>query len=193
LYARAAPNNNGKIRLSAANFQDNILVQNAPLGDYEIETRVLFTPTQNFQLAGLTVQQDDNNKLILGRDFCDAGLPVCVGNGIYFDYLEGGTFTGSNFAMTTLATGVAYLKLIRHFNEYTGYVSTDGANWTLVGTHTAAITPTMIGLRTSNQVAGAAEIPADFDYFSLTDNSYHLFLPLVQVAESNDRKGLSKT
>jgi beta-xylosidase len=159
---------------------NNILVQKAPLvGDYAIETRVLFTPTQNFQIAGLVVYLDDNNFLTLGRAFCGTAPPACVGNGIYFDHIENGTYIGSGFGMNTSAEGVAYLRIVRTANIYTGYVSMDGSDWILVGSHTAGITPTKIGIKATNQTSGAAEIPADFDYFSLVDHSIYVFLPII--------------
>ena len=158
---------------------NNLLVQNAPVGDYEILTRVIFTPTENFQIASLLAYQDDNNSLALGRAYCDVPPPTCVGNGIYFDRVEGGSLVGSNFAMTTTVQGDAYLRMLRHGNVYTGYVSTDGTNWILVGVHTVTITPTQIGFKASNQAQGATEIPADFDFFTLIDNSQRLYLPLI--------------
>ena len=158
---------------------NNLLVQNAPVSDYELQTRVVFTPTEDFQIAGLMAYQDDNNALTLGRAFCDIPPPTCVGNGIYFDRVEGGALVGGNFGMTTTVQGNAYLRMLRHGNVYTGYVSTDGANWILVGVHTVTITPTQIGLKASNQAQGATEIPADFDFFTIIDASQRLYLPLI--------------
>lgn len=158
---------------------NNLLVQDAPLNDYEIQTRLMFTPTENFQIAGLLVYQDDNNFLTLGRAFCDASIPGCVGNGIYFDHKEDGDLIGSNYAMTTAVPGEAYLKLVRHGMDYTGYVSADGNQWTLVGVHTVTINPTKVGLRVSNQITGDSEIAADFDFFGLIDKPARQYLPLV--------------
>lgn len=155
---------------------NNLLVQNAPVGDYEISTRLLFTPVQNYQIAGLLIYLDDGNFLTLGRAYCDAPAPTCVTNGIYFDNVGG---IGGNFAMTTPVLGEAYLKLVRQGMAYSGYVSTDGVTWTLVGVHTATVTPTKIGLRVSNQIEGASEIPADFDFFTVVDSTRRMFLPLV--------------
>ena len=157
----------------------NLLVQNMPTGDYEVQTRVLFTPTEDYQMAGLAVVQDDNNYLTLSRVYCDRTPPDCVGNGIYFLQFEGGAFVGNTFAMTTTVPGEAYLKLLRTGNVYTGYFSTDGTIWTLVGVHTINFTPTMIGLGASNQIQGVTEIPAGFDFFTLIDNGFHLYLPLI--------------
>ena len=158
---------------------NNLLVQNAPGGDYEIQTRVVFAPTENFQIAGLLIYQDDGNFVRLIRLFCDIPTPSCIGNGIYFQRIEGGAFTGSSFAMTMALPGDAYLRVTRQGNVYTGYVSEDGSNWIELGVHTVTIAPTKIGLGASNSMQEAAEIPADFDFFTLIDNSYHLFLPLV--------------
>jgi beta-xylosidase len=158
---------------------DNLLVQNAPSGDYEILTRVLFEPTEDFQIAGLLMYQDDNNWLVLGRAFCNPIQAICVGNGIYFDYLEDGVFSNNNFSMTTTVLDEAYLKVVRHENVYTGYVSTDGTNWTFVGEQTITISPTKIGIKASNQTQGATEIPADFDFFTLIDHSKYLYLPII--------------
>jgi beta-xylosidase len=158
---------------------NNLLVQPSPEGAYEIRTRVIFTPTENYQIAGVEIYQDDINFVALGRAYCDTPPPDCVGNGIYFDYIEDGNLGNDNFAMTTSLQGDAYLKLIRQTNVYTGYVSVDGESWTLVGTHTIAITPTKVGLKASAQIEGAAEIPADFDFFTLIDNSHRIYLPLI--------------
>ena len=156
---------------------NNLLVQDIPTGDYEVQTRVLFTPTEDYQIAGLIAYQDDSNSLTLGRAFCTPSLN-CVGNGIYFDLFENGSFS-DNFAMTTTVQGDAYLKLVRQGNTYTGFVSTDGLIWTLVGVHTLTITPTKVRLKASNQINGVTEIPADFDFFLLNDKPHDLFLPMM--------------
>ena len=159
---------------------DNILVQAMPPGDYEIETSVLFTPTENFQIAGLIVYGDDDNFLSFGRGYCESTLPACVGNGIYFDRVEDGAIVGGNYPLTTTLPAATYLRLARVGDTYTASASTDGVSWTLAGSHVIPFAPSAIGLRASNQMPGGAEIPADFDYFTLTDSSYRLFLPALR-------------
>jgi beta-xylosidase len=158
----------------------NLLLRNAPVGDFEFETHVIFTPTENFQIAGLLVYQDDDNFLLLGRAYCGF-IPPCVGNGIYFDHEEQGTFIGGNFAMTTTITGEAYFRLVRHSTIYTGYISENGTDWTMVGAHTviSGMIPSKVGLAAEDGYQGAVETPADFDYFRLVDNSRHVYLPVV--------------
>jgi beta-xylosidase len=159
---------------------NNILVQAMPPGEYQIEARVLFTPTENFQLAGLVVYLDDGNFLSLGRGYCDSTLPACAGNAIYFDRIEDSAIVGSNYPLTTTLPAATYLRLARVGDTYTASASIDGVTWTQLGSHAITFAPTAIGLRASNQMSGAAaEIPADFDYFILIDSSHHLFLPAL--------------
>ena len=156
------------------------MVQAAPSSDYEIETRLFFTPTVNFQFAGLLVYSDTNNLMAFGRAFCDPGIPVCDGNAIYFDQVEDGVFTSENYATIVPTRGATYLKLIRSNDIYSGFVSTDGSNWTLIGAHTSSVLNfPNIGLIVGNQMSEEGDTPADFDYFKLEYEAELLFLPLV--------------
>ena len=143
----------------------NVLVRNAPSGNFEIATFVRWTPASNFQLAGLVVYQDESNYLQFGRSFCDrAG--TCVGNGVYFDNVVAGEGTGSGYGTTTASQSQAYLRLRREGSTYTAYYSEDGANWTVIGQHTNSLAPSRIGLIAAQAVQ--AETAADFDYFTIT-------------------------
>lgn len=158
----------------------NLLLQSAPTGDFEIGTRLIFTPTNNFQIAGVVLYQDNENYLVLGRAYCDAPPPTCVGNGIYFDRVEGGSFVGSNFVTSTTAQGEAYLRVVREGGTYSGYYSEDSVSWTLIGSHTASggVVLSGVGL-TAAQDLEALEVPADFDFFEVAANYQKVFLPVV--------------
>ena len=155
----------------------NLLLRSVPTGDFEIRTRVIFTPTNNFQIAGLVLYQG-NDYLMLGRAYCDTPPPTCVGNGIYFNRVEGGSFVGSNFATSTTTQGEVYLRVIREGTTYSGFYSEDGTSWTLIGRHTpsGAIPLSRVGLTAAQ---GTPEIPADFNCFRLDANYRKVFLPLV--------------
>jgi hypothetical protein len=155
---------------------ENILLRQAPLANFEITTRVLFTPYSNFQGAGLIVYQDDNAALFFRRAMCY--LPqvpdVCVGNGLYFDNYnkdegvpESGYSIGPNFPTQTSNPSEAYLRLTRQGRDYTAYFSEDGETWIEIGKHEADLFPSYVGLVAS----GAFELPAeaDFDYFTLEE------------------------
>ena len=142
----------------------NVPLQPFPQGNYEISTYVEFTPISNFQLAGLIVYQDDQNLLKFGRAYCGAG-GECVGNGIYFDNVISGAFTGGNYGTNTANPSYIFLRLQRIGNTYTGLFSEDGTNWVNIGQHTNDLQPVGVGLFAGQSCAGS--IPADFEYFEI--------------------------
>jgi beta-xylosidase len=149
----------------------NLLVQSIPVADFEVRTRVLFEPSHNYQKAGLVLWQDADNYLWFGRMYCDAEPPVCVGNGIYFDFLDGGTPGGGNFGTTTSSQDEAYLRMVRQGSTYTGYYSEDGVNWTSIGSHTPSGSVALWGIGlTAGADSQDARIPADFDFFELSQD-----------------------
>jgi len=144
----------------------NLALQNAPNGGYLVQTRLLFTPISNYQMAGIVLYRDNANYLMLGRAYCDTPAPACVGNGIYFDHVEGGTHVGSNYALSTTKTGEVYLRIVRDVNTYTAYYSENGTTWMVVGAHTAGVALPNVGLTAANDQFNA-QVPADFDYFDI--------------------------
>jgi hypothetical protein len=169
----------GFLRIITQQDGKNWVVRRAPLTNYEIRTRLLFTPAENFQIAGLHVYLDSYNYLTLGRAFCDNPAPVCVGNGIYFDHIENNAFIGSNFATVASVSDEVYLRLVRDGSDYTAFFSTGGTGWTELGTHMIEFVPQNVGLVALNQRQPVSEIPADFDYFILTYEYAKTFLPLT--------------
>lgn len=155
----------------------NFLVQPFPDSNFMIETHVYAQPLYDFQNAGLLLYLDSDNQLSLIRAMCTY-CGVGDNNGIYFDHILGGSFISPNYGMAFTPNDEAYLRIFRVGNTYIGYVSADGGNWTLVGSHTLSFTPQYIGLRASNKGMGDP-ITADFDYFKLTLYAHQQFLPLV--------------
>jgi serine/threonine protein kinase len=140
----------------------NILLRDVPTGDFEVTTSVQFTPTSDFQFAGLVVYQDSKNVLQFGHAFCDV-VNACVGNGVYFDNFENGSVTGTNNA-APFHRELIYLRLQRQGNTYTGYYSEDGKNWIKLGEHSRDLSPVRVGLMAAQ---APEEIPALFDYFTM--------------------------
>ncbi len=161
----------GFLRIVTQTEGKNILFQNAPAGEYEVRTRLIFTPTANFEAAGILIYRDPQNYLRLARAYCD--IPgVCVGNGLYFDRVEDGISQGGNFATTTTDLGEVYLHIVRRGDMVTASYSLNGASLYLIGTHTLSAGRDLpyIGL-VASQTAGVAGKLADFDYFRLIDPS----------------------
>jgi beta-xylosidase len=154
---------------------ENILLRNAPEGDFEVTTRVLFTPYSNFQFAGLLIYQDDGHFLKFGRAMCYLpALPpgTCVGNGLYFDNLDVDEGVGDegysildSFPTSTLKKSEAYLRIVREGRTYTAFYSDDGINWQTIGRHESDLFPFYVGLIASQAYEQPAK--ADFDYFTL--------------------------
>jgi hypothetical protein len=144
----------------------NMLLREVPPGDWEISTQVTCTPTESFAAAMLYVVQDGKSELMFGRAYCD--LPWCAGNAIYFDRIQDGEFADDNFSTAVDSPSLAYLRLRRQGNTFTGYYSQDGEQWITIGQHTTSHRPLRVGLvaRGSN-----SEISADFDYFEIKVSS----------------------
>jgi len=141
----------------------NVLLRQAPPGDFTLSTCLTFEPAGNFASAMLYVRQDGENAVLLGRAFCD--LDWCAGNAIYLDHIQAGEFAGSNYATVAEDPAVAYLRLSRVGDTFTGYYSPDGTRWTAIGQHTAPLHSVQVGLVAHN---APSAIPAEFDFFEIT-------------------------
>lgn len=148
---------------NCASRQHNILVREPSVLDFQIETFVDFRPLDEFQIAGLTVFMDDNNRIQLGRALCNQ--PYCVGNGIYFDLIETGAFQEYNFGTNLPDPSKVYLRLSKAGDTYTAYASVDNLDWKTIGVHKTNILPRSVGLIAGQSCTGS--VPADFDYFSI--------------------------
>lgn len=157
---------------------ENLLLRPAAQGDFTIKTRVLFEPDTNFQFAGLVIWQDEGNFLQLGRAFCDVE-EACVGNGLYFDFVDDGTWVGGNFAAPVGDPSEAYLRLERRGEMVRAFYSVDeGISWYELGTHwiPADFPVNGVGLTAAQDYnTPDRDIPADFDFFELTEGGG--FLP----------------
>jgi hypothetical protein len=166
-WSLSAVNGSLQIIASDASFDGpalppNILVRKPPPGDFEITTSLQFSPTSDFQIAGLVIFQDQGNVLQFGRGFCDLA-DLCVGDGIYFDNFENGSIQGNSFH-TPFHESVTYLRLRRNGSTYTSFYSKDGENWIMLGEFTREFSQVQVGV-----MAAQAEkpSPATFDFFTM--------------------------
>ena len=143
----------------------NLLLYPVPAGDFVISTRMNFTPTSNFQFAGLIVIQSETSFSQFGRAYAACDAAFCVGNGIYTDNILEGQYLGSNLATSVLEPTITYLRLEKRGNVYTGFFSADGVSWIEIGSNTNDMAPLKVGL-VAHQ-AHEEEIAADFDYFMI--------------------------
>jgi regulation of enolase protein 1 (concanavalin A-like superfamily) len=155
-----------RINLSTAGYLNglpsNVLTTSAPQGDFDIRTSVKFSPSQNFEFAGLVVLFGEKSVLQAGRAYCDLGS--CPGSGFYFDNLQNGSAVGGNFGMAG-SSNTSQIRIVRQGNAYTAYYQTDGVNWVVIGSHTVAQQPVSIGLLAAQ--APSAGSFAEFDYIEI--------------------------
>lgn len=156
----------------AGTGSENLLLKPVAPGDFMIKTRVFFEPDTNFQFAGLVIWQDEGNFLQFGRAFCDVE-GACVGNGIYFDKILGGGFSDGNFATqfdNPFNPAESYLRLERRGDMVRAFYSHEGITWTEIGTHWIPedFQVNAVGLTASQDNSGL-NIPADFDFFELSE------------------------
>ncbi len=148
---------------SSPGLPTNLLLREAPPGDFELTTRVRFVPTSNFQFAGLVIVGGEGNAIQFGRAFCDI-VNQCVGDGIYMDNIENTAISETSYTAAINGESV-FLRLRKAGNTYSAYYGPDGANWTLMGQHTHDFPSIRVGLLAAQS---GETISADFDYFALS-------------------------
>ena len=141
----------------------NLLLRQAPTGNFQVETKVTFRPVSDYQFAGLIIHESAPNIIQAGRAFC-APSEVCVGEGLYVDYYNNGNFVTPNFA-AAYTDSDTYLRLVRQGDTYTFQSSSNGSEWILRGGTVSPMNPLQIGLVAGQNTVGL--IPALFDYFEV--------------------------
>lgn len=136
----------------------NVLITAATLADFQIETKVTFSPTENYQGAELLIYQDDDNYVQIGRRHAD-------GDKVRFRIEVEGIQSGIDVAE---AASTVWLRIVKFNDLYVGSYSTDGNDWTEVARRPAPLSNPKVGI-TANGGPSSSEIPADFDYFQFSE------------------------
>ncbi len=135
----------------------NYLLRPIPEGNFDLETKLIFEPVANYQIAGLIIYYSSTNFIQFGRAYVNGN------DGFYMDNIKSGNFIGSNFATPAPGTDTVYLRLRRQNDTYTSFYSEDGSNWIEIGSHTSTIKPKSVGFMAGQSTSGSR--PAQFDYF----------------------------
>lgn len=141
---------------------DNLLLRQIPDGNFELETKIKFKPTGDYQIAGLLIYESAGNFIQFGRAFCDAPK-ACAKDGFYVDLYINSNYDAGNLATEAKDTDIAFLRLRHEGIKYTAYASYDGETWQLIGEKNSEMKPKFIGLMAGQ--AFSAPKPAQFDYF----------------------------
>ncbi|MCI0539854.1 MAG: DUF1349 domain-containing protein [Verrucomicrobiales bacterium] len=152
--------------LYLAGWPKNLLLRDAPTGDFEITTRVTFNPQNNFQQAAILIYQDEDNFVLLNRGVCSG----CLGSGIFLDYeMKGESDFDQPGPRAAVSLETTWVRLQKAGTLYTGFYSADGQNWTELGRVENPMQPTKVGLtaNNSNPDPSVPQIPADYDFFTI--------------------------
>lgn len=156
------------------NSVTNLLLQDAPPGDFTLETCLEIRITAGFQQAGLIVYHDDDNYLKF--DALRSGPPV--GENVELVIENNGASPPWNNLSTNL-DGPIYLKLVRQGTFYRGLFSSDGNSWQIVSTiQSGLFRQPRIGLYAFASYANPTlcsgantNFRVNFDYFRVTPTS----------------------
>lgn len=148
-----------------AGNSDNLLLRQIPTGNFELEIKLKFKPTADFQIAGLIIYESAEKFIQYGRAFANCEDSICANDGLYMDMIIDGSFTGMNFAMPIPdpESDTMYLRLQREGNNYLSFFSEDGSKWDVLGGHTSEMDPQFVGLVAGQSTTGSQ--PAQFEYF----------------------------
>ena len=151
----------------------NVLLAEAPFGDFTVETRLTFEPVANFQFAGIVLMADNENHITYGRQYAELPRDECLnckGNAITQFDVAGGDYEaawGRAMFVTVPSTSEAYLRIDVEGDGYTILHSEDGETWSTFNFGTLAWTPTHVGLFTATGDEPVDGVSAQFDSFLL--------------------------
>ncbi|MFO1080298.1 MAG: cadherin-like domain-containing protein [Reyranellaceae bacterium] len=135
-------------------------MQAAPDTDFQLKTRFLTTPAQQYQMQGFLVQQDAQTWLRFDTYFDGAVLHA-------FAAVTVNGSSSSRFDLAIPGNAAPYLRLTRAGNLWTFDTSADGTSWTTTGSFSQALTVTAAGLFSAN-TGPSAGYTARADWFENT-------------------------
>jgi beta-xylosidase len=146
------------------NDNKNMLLMDAELSNFQIDTKLEFDPLQKYQQAGIVVYQNDNNYVKL----------IFYYNGYKNISLANEKHSSCQYIdKLSMGKKEKYLRIIKKGEKYQGFFSDDGAQFTLVAEYSNSLGDKVkVGLVAFNgNDAGrsASNIPAYFDYFRLSN------------------------
>ena len=139
------------------NSNRNMFLHSAPAGSFSVIAKVAISPSQNAQQAGIVAYQNDDNLIRLTRLWWNSPL------------VEFGREIAGSWSSTLVdsASNPTWLRLDKIGSDWIGYSSADGTVWAKIGTITLPLSAPSAGLIAFNGSGGAAEIPADFDFWKI--------------------------
>jgi regulation of enolase protein 1 (concanavalin A-like superfamily) len=168
------------------NNHKNLLLQQAPSGDFEIQTKLTIHPTANYQQGGLIIFNDVDNYVKLDVAWSDASSVRGENRGenVQFIVEKDGKFPRPldswPWAKVTQTNTDIFLKISKVGSLFVGAYSFDGQAWTGVGSlNTSSIVDPKMGVyaiggasidNPASCVISVPDIPVAFDFFHVKHN-----------------------
>ena len=143
----------------------NVLLRDAPAGDFLVETSLRFDPDEGDQFAGIVLYESNADYVQAGLEYCS---PVvgCSGQGIYVDiYKNGNLLLPRNEALSRDI--VLRIRMAYENGVIVLYTSQDGTAWFRSFEHEMDMNITKVGLF-AGQNNSALPKPAVFEYFEVS-------------------------
>ena len=145
---------------------NNLFLQYAPKGDFEIEAKVFIKPEKNYEQAMLIVWQDHNNYLRIsfvfdGEPKIESAIEI---NGEF----KSGSLAVNQHNVSSTIDNKCRLKILKTKNHYDFFYSQPGNKWVKVGDgYEAKFNDIKVGIGATAPVS-KRNIPAGFDYFKVS-------------------------
>ncbi|MBB5802829.1 glucose/arabinose dehydrogenase/PKD repeat protein [Saccharothrix ecbatanensis] len=171
----------------------NFVLQNAPAGDWAVETRMAAPLVEQWQLAGFMVYANDDDYVkfdVVARNA--PGQAVTLGAELVSE--NNGSFgDGGNRGITigTPESGWWHLRLKKVGNTYSGEISDGGTTWRSMGAPVTNDVPNAkIGLMAIGPSQTMGPVTVDFDWFRVSvDNAAPEVTATVNPAEPTGTDG----
>ncbi|MEU4769357.1 ThuA domain-containing protein [Actinosynnema sp. NPDC023794] len=172
----------------------NFVLQNAPTGDWTVETRLAAPVVEQWQLAGFMVYANDDDYVkfdVVARNA--PGQAVTLGAELVSE--NNGSFGDGGNRGTTIGTpesGWWHLRLKKVGNTYSGEISDGGTTWTSMGAPVTNDVPNAkFGLMAIGPSQTMGPVTVDFDWFRVSgvDTTAPEVTATVNPAEPNGADG----
>lgn len=152
------------------------LSQTVDLKEFEIETKVFFEPTFNYQTAGIIIFQDIDNYIILAAAFRQQNDETAGKGVLFLTSTKEGSYNKVQEEMEKIENekNTWFLKITRKENEWHAYYSLDGTTYKEIGTTKNISIATKLGVGLTaydsldNSKIVKENIKAKFDLFKIT-------------------------
>jgi beta-xylosidase len=141
------------------NDNSNTLLSKTDAPDFQIETKVNLKPLADFEQAGLVIYYNDDNYVKLIRIFSEGSKVelLCESRG-----------KGSSPIQLLSSASTVYLRLVKKGSSYTGFYSTNGADYRRVGSFTLTGQGAPKAGLIAFSLASGRNVKAAFDYFQIS-------------------------